>query len=31
MPLDQIILYWKGRNICEKPNELLEILGIETN
>ncbi|CAF1953415.1 unnamed protein product [Rotaria magnacalcarata] len=31
MPLDQIILYWKGRNICETPNELLEILGIENN
>ncbi|CAF3838511.1 unnamed protein product [Rotaria sordida] len=31
MPLDQIILYWKGRNICDTPNELLETLGIENN
>ncbi|CAF2536498.1 unnamed protein product [Rotaria sp. Silwood2] len=31
MPLDQIILYWKGRNICDTPNELLEALGIENN
>ncbi|CAF0879530.1 unnamed protein product [Rotaria sp. Silwood1] len=31
MPVDQIILYWKGRNICDTPNELLETLGIENN
>ncbi|UJR35185.1 hypothetical protein I4U23_027952 [Adineta vaga] len=31
MPVDQIILYWKGRNICNTPNELLESLGIENN
>jgi hypothetical protein len=31
MPADQIILYWKGRNICDTPNELLEGLGIENN
>ncbi|CAF1156405.1 unnamed protein product [Adineta ricciae] len=31
MPLEQIILYWKGRNICNTPNELLETLGIENN
>ncbi|CAM4857765.1 unnamed protein product [Rotaria socialis] len=31
IPIDQIILYWKGRNICETPNESLESLGIENN
>ncbi|CAF3820505.1 unnamed protein product [Rotaria sordida] len=31
IPIDQLILYWKGRNICETPNELLETLGIENN
>ncbi|CAF3646864.1 unnamed protein product [Adineta steineri] len=31
MPLEEIILYWKGRNICNTPNELLETLGIENN
>ncbi|CAF2522135.1 unnamed protein product [Rotaria sp. Silwood2] len=31
IPIDQLILYWKGRNICDTPNELLETLGIENN
>ncbi|CAF4596852.1 unnamed protein product [Rotaria sp. Silwood1] len=31
IPIDQLILYWKGRNICDTPNEFLETLGIENN
>ncbi|CAF3553054.1 unnamed protein product [Adineta steineri] len=31
IPSDQVILFWKGRNICERPDELLETLGIENN
>jgi len=31
IPVDSLVLYWKGRNIVETPNELLEALGIENN
>ncbi|CAF1579535.1 unnamed protein product [Adineta ricciae] len=31
IPADQVILYWKGRNICETPDVLLESLGVENN
>ncbi|CAF0946446.1 unnamed protein product [Adineta ricciae] len=31
IPVDQVILYWKGRNICETPDVLLESLGVENN